>query len=109
MLTGSRPITIGPNVVLHPHSKISSAHAPVVLGDGVVVYERGRVGVSAVVAPPVPSGVRDGGRGEGVLLGRNVVVETGAVVEAAEVGEGTVIEAGVKLGVGCVIGKVSEL
>lgn len=57
-------------------------------------------------------GLRDGfaargeSRADGVVLGRNVVVETGAVVEAAEVGEGTVVEAGARLGAGVVVGKV---
>lgn len=50
-------------------------------------------------------GRREEGRASGVMLGRNVVVETGAVVEAAEVGEGTVVEAGARLGVGAVVGK----
>lgn len=109
-LTGTQPITIGPNAVLHPHSKISSALAPVVLGEGVVVYERVRIGLgtseSADGEAPSAARVRDSMRGDGTVLGRNVVVETGAVVEAAEVGEGSVVEAGAVLGRGCVLGKV---
>lgn len=115
-LTGTHPITIGPNTVMHPHSKISSMLAPVVLGEGVVIYERAKIGV----------GIGDGtdadsrrsstisterssvyGRGEGTVLGPNVVIETGAIVEAAEVGEGSTIEVGAVLGRGCVIGRVS--
>jgi hypothetical protein len=74
----------------------------VVVGVGCVVFEKAVVGV----------GLRDGfaargeSRADGVVLGRNVVVETGAVVEAAEVGEGTVVEAGARLGAGVVVGKV---
>lgn len=114
--TGTQPITVGPNVVLHPHAKVSSSLAPVVLGEGVVLWERAKVGVgmgedmnksnrSSVVSPA--SGVRDSTRGEGTVLGRNVTIEATAVVEAAEVGEGTVVEVGVYLGKGCVIGKAS--
>lgn len=73
-----------------------------VVGEGCVVFEKAVVGV----------GLRDSfaargeSRADGVVLGRNVVVETGAVVEAAEVGEGTVVEAGARLGAGVVVGKV---
>ena len=102
MITGTQPITIGPHAVLHPHGKVTSGTAPVVVGEGCVVFEKAVVGV----------GLRDGfaargeSRADGVVLGRNVVVETGAVVEAAEVGEGTVVEAGARLGAGVVVGKV---
>lgn len=113
--TGTQPITVGPNVVLHPHAKVSSTLAPVVLGEGVVLWERAKVGVgmgeslddsrrSSVASRA--SSVRDSSRGEGTVLGRNVTVEATAIVEAAEVGEGTVIEVGAYLGKGCVIGKV---
>lgn len=119
-LTGTQPITIGQNSVLHPHSKISSALAPVVLGEGCVVYERAKVGVgmgaeldaesrrSSMASARNSASIRDSMRAEGVVLGRNVVVESNAVVEASEVGEGTVIEVGAVLGKGCVIGKVSR-
>jgi dynactin-6 len=117
-LTGTHAITIGPRSVLHPHSKISSALASVVLGQGVIIYERAKVGVgmmpasdaesrrsSVSVADSRRSSTRDSVRGEGILLSKNVVVETNAVVEAAEVGEGSVIEVGAYLGRGCVIGR----
>lgn len=99
VLTGTHPIAIGSDVVLHPHSKVSSTYAPVTLRDGVVVFERAHVGVLAVPTPP--------SHGQyGLVLDKYVVIETGAVVEAAEVGQGTVVEVGAKLGLGCVIGKV---
>jgi dynactin-6 len=120
-ITGTHPITIGPNTVLHPHSKLSSALAPVVLDEGCVVFERAKVGVgmgaeldaesrrSSMASARSSSHVRESMRSEGTLLGRNVVVESNAVVEAAEVGEGTVIEVGAVLGRGCIIGKVCTL
>jgi dynactin-6 len=116
-ITGTHPITLGPNTILHPHSKISSALAPVVLGEGVVVYERAKVGVgmgaeldadsrrSSMASARSSASVRT----EGTMLGKNVVVESNAIVEAAEVGEGTVIEVGAVLGRACVIGKVGTL
>ncbi|KAF1993506.1 trimeric LpxA-like protein [Amniculicola lignicola CBS 123094] len=115
-LTGTHPITIGPGAVLHPHSKISSVLAPVVLGEGVVIYERARIGVGVGDAKAGDANRRtsvlpdrgSGGslaRGEGTVLGRNVVVETNCVVEASEIGEGSVVEAACTLGRGCVIGR----
>ncbi|KAF2020507.1 trimeric LpxA-like protein [Aaosphaeria arxii CBS 175.79] len=113
-LTGTQPITIGPNAVLHPHSRISSTLAPVVLGEGVVIYERAKVGVGigngtdASLRRSSTASARDSirsTRGEGTVLERHVVIETGAIVEAAEIGEGSLVEAGAVLGRGCVIGK----
>ncbi|CAO2655637.1 Nn.00g044400.m01.CDS01 [Neocucurbitaria sp. VM-36] len=115
-LTGTQPITIGPNSVLHPHSKISSALAPVVLGEGCVVYERAKIGVGmgaeldaesrrSSMASSRNSASTGSIRDEGTVLGRNVVVESNAIVEAAEIGEGSVIQVGAVLGRGCTIGK----
>ncbi|CAI6319222.1 unnamed protein product [Periconia digitata] len=109
--TGIHPITVGPNTVLHPHSKISSAIVPVVLGEGVIVYERARVGVGSGDADKRASSAAGGSsresmRVDGTFLGRHVIIETGAIIEAAEIGEASVIEAGAVLGRGCVVGKV---
>lgn len=119
-LTGTQPITIGPNTVLHPHCKLSSALAPVVLGEGCVVFERARVGVgmgaeldasrrSSVAPVRSSANPRESMRSEGTFLGKNVVVESNAIVEAAEVGEGSVIEVGAVVGRGSIIGKVCTL
>jgi len=95
VLTGNHPITIGAGAVLHPYSKIISNEGPVVIGEGCVIWEKAVVGI-------------DGGHDseQSVVLGKNVVVESGAVVEAKEVGEGTTIEALAKVGVGARVGKV---
>jgi dynactin-6 len=116
-LSGTLPITVGPNTILHPHTKISSAVAPVVIGEGVIVYEKVKIGVgmgagsssadsrrSSVMST---ASTRDSTRGDGTVLGRNVVIETGAIIEAAEIGEGSVVEVGAVIGRGCIIGKVS--
>jgi dynactin-6 len=113
-LTGTYPITIGPNSVLHPHSKINSSFAPVLVGEGVILHEKSKIGMGSEYDSTVdsrrssfaPTSVRDSLRAEGTVLGKNVVVESNAVVEAAEVGEGTVVEVGAVLGRGCVVGKV---
>jgi dynactin-6 len=112
-LTGTYPITIGPNTVLHPHSRINSAFSPVLVGEGVILHEKSKIGVDSSDSAAdsrrssmAPVSVRDSLRAEGTVLGQNVVVESNAVVEAAEVGEGTVVEVGAVLGKGCVVGKV---
>lgn len=110
-LSGTYAMTLGANTVLHPHSKISSALAPVVLGEGVIVYERAKVGVGMAAEPDAESrrssmASARSSTSSGVTLGKNVVVESNAVVEAAEVGEGSVIEVGAVLGKGCTVGKV---
>jgi dynactin-6 len=117
LITGTYPITLGPDTILHPHSKISSALAPVVLGEGVVVYERAKVGVgmggeldadsrrSSMASTRNSASIRS----DGTILGKNVVVESNAIVEAAEVGEGSVIEIGAVLGRACVVGRVCVL
>jgi dynactin 6 len=106
--SGIQPITVGPDTVLHPHSKISSAIAPVVLGEGVVVYERARVGVgmgdaNKRMSSAVGGNARESMRVDGTVLGRHVVIETGAIVEAAEIGESSIVEAGAVLERGCVV------
>lgn len=45
-------------------------------------------------------------RVDGTVLGRHVVIETGAIVEAAEIGESSIVEAGAVLERGCVVGRV---
>jgi dynactin-6 len=79
--------------------------AAVVVGEGVVVHERARVGIGA--GETGASGVHVAGGAEGVRLERYVVVETNAVVEAEVVGEGSEVGVGAIVGRGCVIGKVS--
>lgn len=84
------------------------------LGEGVVVYERARVGVG--LGPDLDAESRRSSmnsarssapiRSDGTVLGRNVVVESNAVVEASEVGEGTMVEVGAVLGRGSIVGKV---
>lgn len=117
-LTGIHSITIGTNAVLHPHSKVSSNQAPVVLGEGCVIYEKAKIGVGMNIDSEADSrrssiasfrnsfNLASPTRGEGVVLGKNVTIESNAVIEAAEIGEGSVIEVGAVLGRGCILGRV---
>jgi len=101
-LTGVFPITVGPNVVLNPYSKVVSSTGPVEIGEGCIIWERAVVGINSEAS------ARDDEdpRGSFVMLESNCVVESGAQVSAKLVGEGTVIEAFANVGEGCVIGKV---
>ena len=102
ILTGLYPITIGPRVVLHPYARVVSGDGPIEIGEGCIIWEKAVVGSGSAVED-------DSKRTEKVkkiVLGPNVVVESGAVVEAESVGEGTIIEPFSKLGDGANVGKV---
>jgi dynactin-6 len=99
-IQGTHIVTLSANTVLHPRSNIMSTYGPVTLGEGCIICEKVTVGLL---------GSANGGKDHGdtsVVLGRNVTIEPMASVEATSVGDGTVIESGVKIGRGAVIGKV---
>ena len=105
VLTGIYPIAIGPRAVLHPYAKIISGDGPIEIGGGCNIWEKAVVGSGNAAE-------EDAKRTEQVMkivLGPNVVVESGAVVEAESVGEGTIIEAFAKVGDGASVGKVKTL
>ena len=105
-LFGTYPITISAGAVIHPRARLVSTHAPITVGEGVVVCERGYVGIGVLgldgSEPP-----RGREAEVGVTLEKGVVVEPQAVVEAESIGEGTALEAGCKVGRGVVVGMVS--
>jgi dynactin 6 len=107
-ITGTHHITISPYCILNPYSRLVSVSAPVIIGEGCLVWEKGSVGIQDGSLDDVPEGaaVSEEALSQGVTLGKNVVIESMAVVEALEVGEGTVIETGARIGIGCIIGKV---
>lgn len=120
-LTGTYAITISSNSILHPHCKVSSAMAPILIGEGCVIHEKAKIGLgmsaeldaeskrnSMASVRSSTTSIRDSIGRDGVVLGRYVVVESNAVVEASEIGEGTVIEVGAVIGRGCIIGKVKD-
>lgn len=95
-LSGKYPISIAENTVLHPYAKIRSEGAEVKLGSSVIVHEGAIVGISGETSSDQVS----------VTIGNGVSVESNAVVQAAEIGEGTVIGPLVRVEAGCKIGKV---
>jgi len=96
-LTGTYPITLGNNTVVHPRARLNSTFAPIKVGNGSIIGDRSLIGLQSVPAEDEQ---------EGVVIDNGVVVEVGAVVEAKWVGEGSVIEVNARLGKGVVIGKV---
>lgn len=95
-LTGSYPVEIGENTILHPYAKIVSEAGPVFIGKNCVIGSNAVVGIA-----------KQNGEGA-VILGDGVNVESNALVEAKTIGDGSVVEVSAKLGRGAVIGKVTK-
>lgn len=100
VLTGTHPIAIHSESVVHPRARLDSLAGRLTVGRRCVVHERatlGAVGTSGRITEAA------------VTLGDYVVVEVGAAIEAGEtvIGEGTVVGVGARVGAGAVIGKVS--
>ena len=92
-LTGSHPVEIGENVVIHPYARIRAEGGKVVIGKNSVIYERAIVGTA------------EGAGGGDVVIGDYVNIETGATVEAKSVGDGTTVEVSAVVKKGAVLGK----
>ncbi|CUS11841.1 unnamed protein product [Tuber aestivum] len=87
-LTGTFPIKIGANTVIHPRAKLTSAQGPITIGEHCIICERTQI------CPP---------GAEGLVIEDGVVVEVNAVVEGS-VGAGSVVEVGVRIGKGGSVG-----
>ncbi|KAG7286229.1 hypothetical protein NEMBOFW57_008535 [Staphylotrichum longicolle] len=98
VLTGTHPIAIHSESVVHPRARLDSLAGRLTVGRRCVVHERatlGAIGTSGRITEAA------------VTLGDYVVVEVGAAIEAGEtvIGEGTVVGVGARVGAGAVIGK----
>ena len=85
---------------MHPYARLVSLNGPVILGAGSMVWEGAVLGVTSDDCATANVGK--------VEIGRNVSIESGALVEASYVGDGTIIEANAKVGTDAVIGKVCK-
>ena len=99
ILTGTQPISFGPNVIIQIRARISSAYGPINISENCIISERASIGL---LSPPAPTESEDDPAG--MSLAPGVVIESGATVEAASIGAYTIIEAGAKVGKGAVIG-----
>jgi dynactin-6 len=88
-LVGPHPVHVGENTVLQPYCKIVASNGAVTIG------KNSSVGEMAVV----------GGGNENTEIGDGVDIGPGAVVEAASLGEGSVVEGKVRIGSGAVLGR----
>ncbi|KAK4232451.1 trimeric LpxA-like protein [Podospora fimiseda] len=107
ILTGTNPITIATESVIHPRAKIESSGGRITIGRRCVVHERvtlGAIGNSS--SSQRPNNVTGGGE-TAVTLADYVTVEVGASIEAGDtyIGEGTTVGVGSKVGAGAVVGK----
>jgi len=98
VLTGSNPIAIHSESVIHPRARLDSLSGRITIGRRCIVHERstvGAIGTSGRITE------------KGVTLGDYVTVEVGAAIEAGDtvIGDGTIVGVGVKVGGGAVIGK----
>ncbi|TKA65428.1 hypothetical protein B0A55_09383 [Friedmanniomyces simplex] len=89
-ITGSHAVEIGENAVIHPWARIRAEGGRVVIGKNSMVYEGATIGTT------------DGGD---VIIGDYVNIETGAIVEAISVGDGTTVEVNAVVGKGAVVGQ----
>jgi len=76
VLTGTHLIEIGENTIIHPYARIRSDGGAVKIGKNCIVYERAVIGCAE-------------GAEQDVVVGDEVNVDTGAVVESKSVGEGS--------------------
>ncbi|RFU28863.1 hypothetical protein B7463_g7499, partial [Scytalidium lignicola] len=95
-LIGTHLITLGSKSVVHPRGRLNSTYAPITVGSNCILSERSSIGLQS---PPTVD------QEQGVVIGDFVVVESGAVVEAKKIGDGSLIEINAKVGKGAVLGK----
>ena len=94
-LIGTHNITIGRKAILQLRSRADSTYTPIRIGANAIIAERASIGFLS------PTSSDDSAT---LSIGEGVVIESGAVVEAASVGDYTIIEARAKIGKGAVIG-----
>lgn len=100
ILQGTHSITIQSETILHPRSRLESNLGSILIGQRCIIHERAHIGCR-------PQGLGNAELG-GVVLGDYVLVETGCLIEAGdtEIGDGSVIHVGSKIGNGAKVGKV---
>nr|POE74764.1 interferon-induced gtp-binding protein mx2 [Quercus suber] len=97
-ISGTFPITICEGAIIQPWARIRSSHGKVVIGKNSTVSEKATIGLAGSYSDQ-----------DSVVIGENVSVETGAVIEAREVGNGSVVEVNARLGRGTMLGQWSKI
>lgn len=96
-ITGTFPVEVGEDTVIHPFARIRAEAGKVVVGRKCVIWEKAVIGAGKAA---------DGDRGDAsVILQDYVTVESGASIEASVVGEGSEIGVKAAVGRGVTLGK----
>ncbi|KAK4502992.1 hypothetical protein PRZ48_006419 [Zasmidium cellare] len=82
-ITGTHPITIGPNTIIHPHARLRAEKAPITIGANCSISEKALISTS--------EGPQE------CVIGDGVDIQGDAVVEGARVGDWSLIEVGAKV------------
>lgn len=96
-ITGSHQVAIGESAVIHPYARIRAEGGRVTIGKNTVVYERAVVGTA------------EGVGGGDVSIGDYVNIESGALVEAKSVGDGSTVEVNAMIREGAVLGECCKV
>ena len=99
LLTGSNPIIISSESVIHPRAKLDSLGGKITIGRRCIIHERTTIGAIGTEGRVTENGV---------TLGDYVTVEIGAAIEAGDtiIGDGSIVGVGSKIGRGANVGKV---
>ncbi|EMC97828.1 hypothetical protein BAUCODRAFT_405274 [Baudoinia panamericana UAMH 10762] len=92
-ITGTHPVEIAEDVVVHPYAKIRAENGSVSIGKGSMIWERAVVGCA------------EGSYACSVEIGMDVSIETGAIIEGAAIGDGTIVDVNAVVERGAVVGK----
>jgi dynactin-6 len=103
ILTGTNPITISSESVIHPRARLDSMGGAIAIGRRCIIHERTKIGY---MGSEGRLSLAEGNKA--VTMEDYVTVEVAAVVEAGGtvLGEGTVVGVASRIGRGAVIGKV---
>ncbi|KAG5988996.1 hypothetical protein E4U54_004476 [Claviceps lovelessii] len=99
ILQGTHSITIQAETIVHPRARLESHAGSILIGRRCIIHERSHIGARPADSRTAVTG--------GVVLGDYVVAEVGTVIEAGntEVGEGTTLQVGCRIGSGAKIGR----
>ncbi|KAH0564853.1 hypothetical protein GP486_001761 [Trichoglossum hirsutum] len=97
-ISGIHTLHVGASTVIHPRTTILTHSAPVQIGSHCLISDLSTIGICTPTFSP-----KNKRASHAVNIGDHVIIEPGCVVEGC-VGDGTVLEAGAKVGRGAVVG-----